>query len=99
MSTPAFEIGSLRHLTVTFTTLAGAAADPDGVSVTVTPPDGVSVVRTLADGVVNEASAVGLFSYDYLIAQAGRHTVRWAGTGAVQAVAPYEFYARRKETV
>jgi len=99
MATPTNYLGDLRRLSVVFTDLAGATLDPTAVSLTVTEPDGTTTVKTLADGVVNDPGAGGALYYDFSIAKAGRHTVRWAGTGALQAAGASEFYALRKETL
>ncbi|MFD9949823.1 hypothetical protein ACFWYW_55860 [Nonomuraea sp. NPDC059023] len=61
---------------MTITDAAGIPADATSVSVTITLPDGT----TVSSGAISSTSA-GVYDYDYLTLQAGRHNVRWLATG------------------
>ncbi|MCH8196451.1 MAG: hypothetical protein IH904_00070 [Proteobacteria bacterium] len=97
MVTETFDIGDAVEITGKFTDLAGAAADPDTITVKVREPDGTLTTKTDADPEVT-SSTVGTWVYNFTITQAGRHAVRWEGTGTVTAAGPSEFYARAKDT-
>lgn len=94
MVTTAYDVGDLRRLQVTWSDIAGAAADPTAVALHVLEPDGTVVSKTYAGGDVIRG-ATGVYYYDFSITQAGRHQVRWIATGALQAAEGMEFWARR----
>lgn len=55
---------------------SGAAADVGAAVVTVTLPDGSTATPAVVHG------GVGVYTATYTTSQAGRHSVRWVGTGA-----------------
>ena len=98
MTTAAHDIGDLRRLTVTFTNLAGTAADPTTVTFRLVRPDGTVVTYSTADSPATiTKSSTGVCYTDYAIAVSGRHVYLWSGTGAIVTAEQGEFYARRNE--
>lgn len=98
MTTASYHIGDLRTLSVAFTDSNGAAFDPDTVTFKMTEPDGTTT--SYVEGVDGEAvkDSVGNYHVDWTLAQAGRHHIRWEGTGALATAEPDEIYALRKAT-
>ena len=97
MTTAAYDIGDTRRLTVTFTNLAGAAADPTGVTFSIRKPDGTAINYVYLTDAEIVKSGTGVYYVDFAITLPGRHIYRFAGTGAVAAAENGEFYARRNE--
>lgn len=96
MTTPAYDIGDTRRLSVQFSDVGGAPAAPTTVTFALREPDGdLTSYATPAAQIVN--TGTGAYYVDWTITQAGRHVYRWNGTGAVSAVEQGEFYARRNE--
>lgn len=97
MPTAVSDIGDARRLSVTFTDLAGTAADPDTVTLEVRAPDGTltSYVHGTDAEVVKDST--GNYHADLEFAQAGRHMVRWIGEGTVDAVDASEVHVRRNQ--
>lgn len=78
----AYDIGDQVELDVTFTDLAGAAADPTTVVCTVRDPAGVQTTPAVAkDG-------VGLYHATITVATAGTWSYWFMGTGALVAATP-----------
>lgn len=100
MTTTAYDIGDNRRLQATFKDLAGANADPGTAEITILQPDGTEVNETgtvaVPDNLTN--SAVGVWHYDFIPSQTGRHLIRWEGTGAVATAERTEIYIREKGT-
>jgi hypothetical protein len=71
------EIGDVVRLETTATDPVGNLADAGAVTVSVTLPDGTAG----AAGAVQHPST-GAYYADLAVTQAGRHLVRWVGTGA-----------------
>lgn len=72
-----FDLGDVIPLSVQIKDAAGGLADGGAVTVTITQPD------STVDGPHTVASTTtGVYNYDFVPAQAGRHTVRWISTGA-----------------
>lgn len=94
MTTPAYNIGAQKTLTGTFTDINGTPVDPTEIALTIREPDGVPVTKALVD---LTRTATGVYTYDYTIAKAGRHVVRWQGTAGTFAADEDDFYARRQE--
>ena len=97
MPTPAHDIGDLRRLTVTFTDIAGIAADPTGVSFSIRKPGGTVTSYVYATDAQLVKSATGIYYVDFAVTLSGRHVYRFVGTGAVSTAENGEFYARRNE--
>lgn len=97
MATPANDLGDSIRLNGTYTDIAGAAADPTAIVLTIKEPDGVVVTKNYPTPADITRTALGVFYYDFAITKAGRHVANWTGTGAVATAEEIEFYARRKE--
>ena len=88
MSTATYDIGDRRRLSISFTDFADAPADPTTVICKVTEPDGVVANPTVSN------SAVGEYYADHTFTKAGRHQVRFEGTGAVVSAEQTDVYIR-----
>lgn len=95
MVTTAYDIGDARRLSIAFTNLAGAAADPTAVTFTMREPDGTETAYVYGANAELVKSGTGAYYVDWAIGQAGRHVYRWVGTGTVAAAESAEFWARR----
>lgn len=84
MSAP-LEQGETYQYRQTVTDALGVAANAGTVTATITLPDGTIATPT----VVN--SATGLYDFDYLTSQAGRHTMLGSATGGVLGTAIEKF--------
>lgn len=74
----ATDLGDVIRLTYSDYMPDGATlANATSVTLTITLPDGSTVSPT----VTNPPTVTGVYQYDYLTSQAGRHTVRWVATG------------------
>lgn len=73
----AYDLGAVVQLTVSVTDGAGEPANSGNMALTITLPDDSTVI---VDPVT--PTATGSYAYAYTTTQAGRHTVRWVGTGA-----------------
>ncbi|WP_435251701.1 hypothetical protein [Streptomyces tendae] len=73
----AYDLGAVARLAVTVTDADGAPANSGTMVLTIGLPDDSTVV---VDPVT--PAATGSYVHDYTTTQAGRHTVRWLGTGA-----------------
>lgn len=89
---PSYDIGDATTLYVDFTNTVGVATNPTAVTLTVTLPDETTVTKTT--GQLTNPST-GRWEYVYAFTMAGNHTVQWAGTGAVVAVATRRYYVRQ----
>lgn len=77
----ATDLGDVVALSVNVRDSSGALADATTVTLTVTLPDGT------ADEVGTITSTTpGVYEYDYLTTQVGRHVVRWVATGVNASV-------------
>lgn len=72
----AIDLGELQRLTFTLTSPGGGLVNADTVSLNITLPDGSITTITPVD-----PTSTGLYQYDYLTVQSGRHLVRWVATG------------------
>lgn len=84
-----FDVGDQVRIAADFTNLAGIAADPTSVTLTVRSPN--QTVTTVS-GVVN--SAVGSYYGDVTLDQVGEWNYRWVGTGALVVAEEGSFYVR-----
>lgn len=75
-----YDLGAIVSLSATIKDSSGALSSAGSVTVTITAPDG-----TATTSAVLAPTGTGLYDYDYVTTQAGRHVVRWVSTGAVQA--------------
>jgi hypothetical protein len=82
---------TVRISTATAFTVGGVATDPTTVTLKIEEPDGTEVSYTYAAAQITRASA-GSYYKDVTVDQAGTHTYRWVGTGAVAAVDEDSFY-------
>lgn len=71
-----FDLGAAAQLTFTALDSTGAAANAPTCQITITLPDGTSVGPTTLTG------ATGVYTYQYVTTTAGRHTYRFATSGA-----------------
>lgn len=71
-----YDIGDVYPATVTIRNAAGVPINATTVTLTFTLPDG-SVVTPV---VTNPPAVTGIYTYDYPIVQAGRHTFAWSTT-------------------
>ena len=101
MTTAAYQIGDLRVLSVQFRDSADppAAYDPDVVNFEMVEPDGTVTPYTRPQAgpdseIVKDAQ--GDYHVEWMCAKAGRHHVRWAGTGNQATAEQSEFYVARK---
>lgn len=72
----AYDLGAAVQLAVSVTDGSGNPADSGNMALTITLPDDSTVT---VDPVT--PTATGSYTYAYTTTQAGRHTVRWLGTG------------------
>lgn len=73
----ATDLGDLYRLTFTNTSPAGGNVNAGTMTLTITLPD-----STATAPVTVPPLSTGVYQYDYLTSQAGRHLARWVGTGA-----------------
>jgi hypothetical protein len=83
------DVGGVLTLTLTVVDVNGAPVDAGAVALTITDPTGV-VTDAAGIGHVN---ASGVYTYDFNVVAAGRHTIRWVGTGANAGVYTDIFHA------
>ncbi len=69
--------GGRRTLSILIRDAAGQPANAGAVTLTITLPDGT----TVTPGPI-ASTTPGVYDYDYVTVQAGRHGVRWVATGA-----------------
>jgi hypothetical protein len=70
-----YDLGGVAALTFTATDTTGTAANATTCTITITLPDGTAVGPTTLTG------TAGLYTYNYLTVQPGRHTYRFVATG------------------
>lgn len=70
-----YDLGGVAVLTWTATDTIGAAANATTCTITITEPDGTVVGPTTLIG------AAGVYSYNHLTTQSGRHSYRFVATG------------------
>lgn len=70
------DVGDTKRLSFLARDVADVPVNPTTVVLTVTLPD----ATTVQPAVTNPPAQVGAFEVDYVIAQYGRHVVRWVGT-------------------
>ena len=99
MATTVYDIGDLRRLQATFKNSAGAAADPTAITFFMREPDGVLTTYVYLTNAQLVKSATGIYYVDWTFAKAGRHGMRWEGTGALVSSEQSDFWARAKVTV
>lgn len=71
------DVGGVVTLTLTVTVNA-AAADAGAIALAITDP---AAAVTNAAGIAH-VNGTGIYTYDFAVTAAGRHTYRWLGTGA-----------------
>lgn len=84
MSAP-LEQGETYQYRGTVTDAAGVPTNAGTVTATITLPDGTTVVPTIVN------SGAGLYDFDYLTTQAGRHTLLVSSTGGTLGSATEKF--------
>ena len=84
MSAP-LEQGETYQYRQTVTDAAGTPTNAGTVTATITLPDGSTVVPTIVN------SGAGLYDFDYLTVQAGRHTLLVSATGGTLGSATEKF--------
>lgn len=93
MSTTIYDIGDVVRVSANFKSTAGVNADPTDVLVRVERPDATST------GSTNPTKpSVGNYYYDFAVTQAGRHTYRWVGTGAIVSASEGAFTVQPRQT-
>lgn len=97
MTTPAYDVGDQRRLSVAFADSAGTAADPGTVTFAIRAPSGTVTSYTYGTDAQLVKSGTGAYYVDWAIAAPGRYTYRFAGSGTLTAAENGEFYARRVE--
>lgn len=70
-----YDLGGVAVLSFTATDTAGAAANATSCTITITQPDGTVVGPTTLTG------TAGVYSYNFVTTQSGRHTYRFVATG------------------
>jgi hypothetical protein len=86
-------IGQQIRLSASFTTAAGAAADPSAVTLTVRPPSGAPTMPTPAK------DSTGNYHADVVPSVAGAWRYRWIGAGALVAAAEGEFLVTESQVL
>jgi uncharacterized protein YfaS (alpha-2-macroglobulin family) len=86
-----FDVGDQVTLFADFKNVAGAAADPTAVVVTVRSPSGVTTTPAVTH------PALGRYEANLSIDQHGTWHYRFAGTGALVAVEEGSFVVRRSK--
>ncbi len=94
MTTPAYDVGDLRRFQVSFTDVDDAPVDPTSVTVRLREPDGTLMSFVYGTDPEVVRTALGAYEIDLALTQAGRHVLRWEGTGAGQAAEETEFHVR-----
>jgi len=74
-----YDLGMAVRLSTSVVDLSGAAANVSTMTLTVTLPDATTSVVSP----VTVSATTGSYVYDFTTTQAGRHSVKWAGTGSV----------------
>lgn len=74
----AIDLGDVYRLTFPLYSPSGGLVNATAMALTITLPDGTTTTPT----VTNPPVSTGQYLYDYQTVQAGRHAVRWVGTGA-----------------
>lgn len=97
MVTSSYHIGDLRVLSAQFR-VGTTLTDPSALTFEMLEPDGVKTTYTQGVDAELVKDGTGQFHVDWTIAKAGRHFIRWAGTGAAQEANEGEFYALPKGT-
>ncbi len=89
-----YDLGDTRRLSAVFTVSANSptATDPTTITFSMRKPDGTVTTNVYGDSpaVVIKLST-GSYYVDWLLAQVGRHTYRWVGTGAAAEADTGEF--------
>ena len=98
MTTPTHDLGDKRRLTVTFTDINAAAADPTTITFRMLEPDDTQTSYVYGTDPEVVKSATGIYYVDWDVAQAGRHSYRFIGTGTVAQAAEADFYGLRSES-
>src|ERR1044071_2342834 len=71
----AWDLGDVIPLSITITNASGILENATSVTLSIDQPDGTA----LSVGIITPAST-GIYNYDYVPAQYGRHNVRWLAT-------------------
>lgn len=89
-ATKTFALGAQAELIGTFTN-DGTPVDPTEVTLTVKAPSGTKTIKTYGAGELVRES-VGVYSFAFDCAEAGRHYYEFAGTGAYVATDETSFW-------
>lgn len=93
--TQSYDIGDKPRFSVAFADFANAAADPTTVTFVCTQPDGMLITYVYSTDSELAKDSTGNYHVDYAITQAGRHSFKFVGAGAVVSTQQSEFYARK----
>src|ERR1044071_6685616 len=83
----AWDLGDVIPLSITITNASGILENATSVTLSIDQPDGTA----LSVGIITPAST-GIYNYDYVPAQYGRHNVRWLATGTNAGAFTDSFY-------
>jgi hypothetical protein len=81
-------VGDIYRLGFTNKSPAGGVVSADTMTLTIVLPDDTTVVQTITP------TSAGVYQYDYLTTQVGRHVGQWIGTGANPGVSVQIFDVR-----
>ena len=95
--TTTYDIGDVRRLSVTFTDINDADADPATVTFRMRSPDGTVLVYVYGTDPEVKKTAVGIYYVEHEFAGPGRHVLRWEGAGTIVVAEETEYYIRRSE--
>ena len=93
--TCSFDVGDSRRFSVAFTDINGTAADPSAITFKLVEPDGTETNYTYVTDAELVKDSTGVYHVDITFAQAGRHVIRFEGTGDVVSAEQSEVYIRR----
>lgn len=93
--TDSYDIGDSRRFSVAFTDINGAAADPSAIAFKMVEPDGTETSYVYGTDSELVKDSLGNYHVDWVFSKAGRHIIRFEGTGAVTAAEQDEVYVRR----
>ncbi len=96
MVTKSYDIGDKRRLQATFTDVNGTLGDPTALELKIKAPDGTFTTKSLND---IERESVGVFYFDHIFLQSGRHIASWSASAGIVTSGEVEYYVRKKGVV